>query len=300
MAPPDIVILGGRAEGWHGAAAAAGAGAASAVASHGSTSPHCSFAIGGAARYGWARSTRLPRAVLVRSIPAGSFEQVTLRLGLLHALEAMGVAVVNTARAIERCVDKSTTSFLLARAGLPTPPTWVVEQPDAARLLVEQAAARGERLVLKPLFGAQGRGPAPAARSGRAAGRRRRSAASTTCSASCAVTRMAGATSASSSSAAPPWRRWRDAASDWITNVGQGGIPEPCPRRGAAGGAGRGCGRCSRRRPRGRRPDRGRAMAGCRSSRSTACRPGRGCRACARVDIAAELAAYLARPGAPA
>ena len=33
-----------------------------------------------------------------------------------------------------------------------------MEQPDAARLLVEQAAARGERLVLKPLFGAQGRG----------------------------------------------------------------------------------------------------------------------------------------------
>ena len=52
---------------------------------------------------------------LVRSIPAGSFEQVTLRLGLLHALAALGVAVVNDARGIERCVDKSMTSFLLAQ-----------------------------------------------------------------------------------------------------------------------------------------------------------------------------------------
>ena len=29
--------------------------------------------------------------VLVRSVPAGSFEQVTLRLGVLHALEVLGV-----------------------------------------------------------------------------------------------------------------------------------------------------------------------------------------------------------------
>ena len=56
----------------------------------------------------------LPRVALVRSIPAGSFEQVTLRLGLLHALTALGVTVVNDARGIERCVDKAMTSFLLA------------------------------------------------------------------------------------------------------------------------------------------------------------------------------------------
>jgi RimK family alpha-L-glutamate ligase len=99
-----------------------------------------------------------PRAVLVRSIPAGSLEQVTLRLGLLHALEAGGTPVVNGARAIERCVDKSVTSFLLARAGVPTPPAWTVETRAAAESITATEVAAGYRLVAKPLFGAQGKG----------------------------------------------------------------------------------------------------------------------------------------------
>lgn len=97
----------------------------------------------------------LPDAVFVRSISGGSFEEVTRRLGVLHALRALGVPVWNQARAIERCVDKSTTSFLLARAGLPTPPAWAVEGRERADAVL--ARERGP-LVLKPLFGSQGRG----------------------------------------------------------------------------------------------------------------------------------------------
>ncbi len=97
----------------------------------------------------------LPDAVFVRAIAAGSFEEVTRRLGILHALAARGVAVWNSARAIERCVDKSMTAFLLAAAGIPTPETWTVEGREAAAAVVLQAATE---LVLKPLFGAQGRG----------------------------------------------------------------------------------------------------------------------------------------------
>jgi RimK family alpha-L-glutamate ligase len=100
---------------------------------------------------------RLPDAVLVRSIPAGSFEAVTHRLGILHALRERGVLVWNDARAIERCVDKSATSFHLARAGIPTPPTWTAESLEAAAAIVRREAPRGP-LVLKPLFGSQGRG----------------------------------------------------------------------------------------------------------------------------------------------
>jgi tetrahydromethanopterin:alpha-L-glutamate ligase len=99
-----------------------------------------------------------PDAVLVRSIPAGSFEQVTLRLGLLHALREQGVPVINDARAIERCVDKSTTGFLLARAGLPTPPAWTCETREQAAAIVLREVAAGHYLVQKPLFGSQGRG----------------------------------------------------------------------------------------------------------------------------------------------
>ena len=101
--------------------------------------------------------SRLPDAVHVRTLSAGSFEAITKRLGVLHALTKLGVVVWNDARAIERCVDKSMTSFLLARAGVPTPPTWTMESAEAARALVEREAPRGP-LVLKPLFGAQGKG----------------------------------------------------------------------------------------------------------------------------------------------
>jgi len=98
-----------------------------------------------------------PDAILVRSMAGGSFEAVTLRLGILHAARELGVMVWNDARAIERCVDKSMTSFLLARAGIATPPTWTIESREAAAAIVVREAVDGP-LVLKPLFGSQGRG----------------------------------------------------------------------------------------------------------------------------------------------
>ncbi len=96
-----------------------------------------------------------PDAALVRNIPNGSFEQVTFRLSILHALREVGVPVANDARAIERCVDKSMTSFLVHRAGIPTPQTLVSE--DAARA-ASWRETQAVEIVAKPLFGAQGRG----------------------------------------------------------------------------------------------------------------------------------------------
>jgi RimK family alpha-L-glutamate ligase len=102
--------------------------------------------------------TALPDGAFVRQIAAGSFEQVTMRLGLLHALRELGLPVYNDARVIERCVDKSMTSFLLHRRNIPTPRTWAVESADEARKIVRAEARAGRPLVLKPLFGSQGRG----------------------------------------------------------------------------------------------------------------------------------------------
>jgi len=99
----------------------------------------------------------LPAGVIVRSISAGTFEAVTRRLGILHALTHLGVPVWNSAKAIERCVDKSTTTFFLANAGIPTPETFAVEGPDNAKAIVARETPQGP-LVLKPLFGSQGRG----------------------------------------------------------------------------------------------------------------------------------------------
>ncbi|WP_119157340.1 ATP-grasp domain-containing protein [Caldimonas tepidiphila] len=100
----------------------------------------------------------LPDAVLVRGIAGGSFEQVTKRLGVLHALRELGVPVYNDARAIERSVDKSMTSLLLHAAGIPAPPTWATESAAQAQRIVMRESAAGHALVLKPLFGSQGKG----------------------------------------------------------------------------------------------------------------------------------------------
>lgn len=100
----------------------------------------------------------LPDGVFVREVAAGSFEQVTFRLAILHALTEWDVPVYNTARAIERSVDKSMTSMLLRRAGIATPATWVAERGASARATLMRETARDHRLVLKPLFGSQGRG----------------------------------------------------------------------------------------------------------------------------------------------
>jgi tetrahydromethanopterin:alpha-L-glutamate ligase len=100
----------------------------------------------------------LPDAAFVRAIPDGSFEEVTLRLDVLHALEACGVTVYNPPRAIERTVDKAMTSFLLLRDGIPTPGTWVCASRDEAARVAARECTAGAKLVLKPLFGNCGRG----------------------------------------------------------------------------------------------------------------------------------------------
>jgi RimK family alpha-L-glutamate ligase len=94
-------------------------------------------------------------AVLVRTMPAGSLEQVVFRMDLLHEASARGVRVLNPPRAVEVCVDKYLTTARLVRAGIPTPETAVCQKSDDAMLAF---ARLGGDAVLKPLFGAEGRG----------------------------------------------------------------------------------------------------------------------------------------------
>jgi tetrahydromethanopterin:alpha-L-glutamate ligase len=121
-----------------------------------SSLPHCAFDTGlecGIDIPGF--KGRLPDGVFVRSISAGTLEQITFRLGLLHALRESGVRVWNDARAIERCVDKSQTTFLLHKNAISTPRTRVCETLQHAR---EYTESLDRPLVLKPLFGSQGKG----------------------------------------------------------------------------------------------------------------------------------------------
>jgi ribosomal protein S6--L-glutamate ligase len=91
-------------------------------------------------------------AILVRTMPAGSLEQIVFRMDVLQAAT---VPVLNPPRAVETCVDKFLASVRLAAAGLPTPATIACQTTDDA---MKAFAELGGDVVVKPLFGAEGRG----------------------------------------------------------------------------------------------------------------------------------------------
>src|SRR6266481_1359877 len=93
--------------------------------------------------------------VLVRTMPPGSLEQVIFRMDVLQRLQAEGVPVLNPPRALEICVDKYLASARLAAAGLRVPPTIVCQDAEAA---LEAFTTLGGDVVVKPLFGSEGRG----------------------------------------------------------------------------------------------------------------------------------------------
>jgi ribosomal protein S6--L-glutamate ligase len=94
-------------------------------------------------------------AILVRTMPPGSLEQVVFRMDLLHRLQAEGTRVLNPPRTIETCVDKYLATAYLKAAGLPVPATIVCQRADAA---LDAFTTLGGDVVVKPVFGSEGRG----------------------------------------------------------------------------------------------------------------------------------------------
>ena len=94
-------------------------------------------------------------AVIVRTMPPGSLEQVVFRMDVLHRLLVKGIRVLNPPAALETCVDKYLASARLEAAGLLVPPTRVCQDADAVLEAFEQL---GGDVVVKPLFGSEGRG----------------------------------------------------------------------------------------------------------------------------------------------
>ncbi|MFN9719484.1 MAG: RimK family alpha-L-glutamate ligase [Planctomycetota bacterium] len=94
-------------------------------------------------------------AVIVRTMPPGTLEQVVTRMNLLQIAETSGVQVLNPPRSLECAVDKYLTTQRLALAGLPVPGTIVCESSDMALNAFHDL---GEDIVVKPLFGSEGRG----------------------------------------------------------------------------------------------------------------------------------------------
>lgn len=93
--------------------------------------------------------------VLVRMMPPGTLEQVVFRMDALHRLAAAGIPVLNPPGAIEAAVDKYLATARLGAVGLPVPPTWAGESAAGALEAFEEF---GRDVVVKPLFGAEGRG----------------------------------------------------------------------------------------------------------------------------------------------
>ena len=87
-------------------------------------------------------------AILQRSV---SFSRSTY---LTYFWERNGVDVVNGSEASRVCGDKMFCSLELARAGVPTPRTYVAFSPEAAKLA---ASKLGFPLVMKPVMGSWAR-----------------------------------------------------------------------------------------------------------------------------------------------
>jgi ribosomal protein S6--L-glutamate ligase len=94
-------------------------------------------------------------AVVVRTMPPGSLEQVVFRMDVLHRARAKGVRVLNPPAALETCIDKYLASARLETAGLRVPPILACQDSDTA---MAAFTTLGGDVVVKPLFGSEGRG----------------------------------------------------------------------------------------------------------------------------------------------
>ncbi|MFK8110723.1 MAG: RimK family alpha-L-glutamate ligase [Rubripirellula sp.] len=98
-------------------------------------------------------------AILTRTMPAGTLEQITFRLATLHDLQMKAgketVPIVNPPRSLEIAIDKFATLAHVAKLGYSVPETIVVQSRSEA---VDAFSRLGGDCVIKPIFGGEGRG----------------------------------------------------------------------------------------------------------------------------------------------
>jgi ribosomal protein S6--L-glutamate ligase len=94
-------------------------------------------------------------ALLTRAMPAGSLEQVVFRMDAIWVAEQQGLFCINSPKAVEASVDKYLSLVRLSGAGLPVPETLVCENH---RDVGDAFDRLGADVVMKPIFGSEGRG----------------------------------------------------------------------------------------------------------------------------------------------
>lgn len=94
-------------------------------------------------------------AIFVRTMPLGSLEQMVVRIDMLHVLQQCGVALVNPPRTLEIAIDKWLTLHHLRDLGVPLPATECCQRRQQSMEAYERL---GKDVVVKPIFGGEGRG----------------------------------------------------------------------------------------------------------------------------------------------
>ncbi len=94
-------------------------------------------------------------ALIVRSMPIGSLEQVIFRMDCLQTWQSRGVPVHNPPRSLEIAIDKWLCLQRLAEVDVPVPETICCQTRSAAMQAFE---VLGGDVLVKPLFGGEGRG----------------------------------------------------------------------------------------------------------------------------------------------
>ncbi len=94
-------------------------------------------------------------ALIVRSMPIGSLEQVIFRMDCLQTWLSRGVAVHNPPRSLEVAIDKWLCLQRLNEVGVPVPATICCQSRHAA---MEAFEMLGGDVLVKPIFGGEGRG----------------------------------------------------------------------------------------------------------------------------------------------
>jgi RimK family alpha-L-glutamate ligase len=93
--------------------------------------------------------------IILRAMPRGSLEEIIFRMDAVATLERAGICVVNSAKTCETCIDKFAALVQLQSAGLSVPRTIVCQSKEAALAAFIELS---EDVVLKPVFGSEGRG----------------------------------------------------------------------------------------------------------------------------------------------
>ena len=93
-------------------------------------------------------------ALIVRTMPSGSLQQVIFRMDVLHRMAAAGVCVINPPRSVEIAIDKYLSLSLMAAAGIPVPQFKVCQTVEQG---LDAFAQLGSDVVLKPIFGSMGK-----------------------------------------------------------------------------------------------------------------------------------------------